>query len=86
VTNLDQSLRLTSWNLDSVRNALVESAQLVPKSRTFSGFNETVSVRAGSTAYYRVSGTNRPAASFRVRTPSGGMPPGQIQVWVLRSQ
>jgi hypothetical protein len=86
VTNLDPSLRLTSWNLDNVRSALVESAQLVPKSRTFNGFNESVNVRAGSTAYYRISGSNRPASAFRVRTANGGLPPGQIQVWVLRSQ
>lgn len=86
VPGLDSSLRLTSWNLNNIRNALVESAQLVPKSRSFSGFNESVLVRAGSTAYYRVSGTNRPAGSFRVRTPSGGVPSSLVQVWVVRSQ
>jgi hypothetical protein len=86
VPGLDSSLRLTSWNLDNIRTALRESAQLVPKSRSFSGFNESVLIRAGSTAYYRVSGTNRPAGSFRVRTSSGGVPSSLFQVWVVRSQ
>lgn len=83
---LDNSLKLTSWDLEDIRTALVESAQLVPKSRSFSGFSENVSVRGGSTAYYRVSGTSRAAGSFRVRTSTGALPSSQIQVWVLRSQ
>lgn len=86
VPSLDATLRITSWNLNDIWSALVESAQLTPKSRSFNAFGETVAVRGGSTAYYRVSGTNRPASAFRVRTTTGSVPSSQFQIWVLRTQ
>jgi len=85
VTGLDDSLKMTSWNLFNIWDRLVDSAQLEPKSRSFSSFNETVMVRGGSLAYYRLSGDSHPVSAFSALAPDGTSP-SSIQVWVLRTK
>jgi hypothetical protein len=83
------SARLTmpSWNLFDVYDiGSLETARLAPRIRTFSNFDDAVQVRAGSTAYFRVGGSFRPAAAIRVRNHSGGTLPATMQVFVVRLQ
>jgi hypothetical protein len=79
-------LRMTSWNLFDVENSLVETARLIPRSRGFSSFSDAFRVRAGSSAYFRVSGSARPGTAIRIRTPSDQPLPGIMQVFVVRLQ
>ena len=87
VTGLDPKLRLSSWNLFNIfDDNLVETARLVPRSRGFASFTDNFSVRAGSSAYFRVSGSSRPATAVRIRNNSGGTLPAIMQVFVVRLQ
>ena len=80
------SLQLPSWNLLDVENGVVESARLVPRSRSFAGFTDAFSVRAGSTAYFRVSGATHPGTAIRIRTPTDQPLSSIMQVFVVRLQ
>jgi hypothetical protein len=80
------SLTLPSWNLLEIANAVVESAQLIPEARTFSSFTDQFSVRAASSAYFRVSGTARPGTAIRIRSRSDAPLPANMQVFVVRLQ
>jgi hypothetical protein len=94
---LDPKLTLPSWDfhggtgtvpgpgLTGIWSRLIQNAQLRPRQRSFSAFLETASVRAGSTAYFRVSGTTRPATALSVRAGNGALPL-DAQVWVVRLQ
>ncbi len=82
-TGMDARLLMTSWNLFDIFDNLVTTAQLTPYQRTFGTFTDSISVRGGSSAYFRVSGTSRPATALRVRSQSGGTAPGGIQLWVV---
>ena len=87
VTGLEPKLTLSSWNLFNIYDQnMVESARLVPRSRGFAGFTDNFSVRAGSSAYFRVSGSSRPATALRIRNGSGGTLPDIMQVFVVRLQ
>ncbi|HEU4697804.1 MAG TPA: IPT/TIG domain-containing protein [Gemmatimonadales bacterium] len=85
VPGADASLTMATWNLyDIFDGNLVESARLVPTSRGFGDFTETGKVRGGSTAYFRVSGTNRPATAVKVRGNADAPLPAVMQVFVVR--
>ena len=86
ITTLDTSLRFTSWNLFDVASGLRATAQLVPIDRTFSSFTEQKSVRGGSTLYYRLASTGRPATAIRVRGTNEAVLPGTMQVWIVRER
>jgi hypothetical protein len=86
ITGAQSSLTLPSWNLLDVANGLVEAAQLVPRSRGFNGFSDAFNVRAGSSAYLRVSGTSHPGTAIRVRNGADGSLPAIMQVFIVRLQ
>jgi len=79
-------LGFTSWDMFDVGSGLRASAKLVPIDRTFSAFTEQKSVRGGSTLYYRVASTGRPATAIRARTTNEGVLPGIMRVWIVREQ
>jgi hypothetical protein len=87
---LDERLTFPSWNLYEIFEiGLAEvnnytTATLSPRERGFGAFQDQVSVRAGSTAYFVVSGGNRPATAIGARTPTGAALPGNMQLWVVR--
>jgi hypothetical protein len=62
----------------------VTTARLVPTSYGFGSFTAGGNARAGSTAYFRVSGTNRPATGVRVRGLNDAALPAHMQVFVVR--
>ncbi len=80
----DPRLSFPSWNLREIDGNLVETASLLPVSRSFGNVNVTQTVAAGSSFYLRVSGTTQPAWAFRVTAPEGGALPAHVQVWVVR--
>lgn len=84
-------LTLPSWNLngalpDGIFSRLFEPAQLRPRARGFTAFEDNVSVRAGSTAYYRLSGTGHPAGAFSATGTGGAALPSHMRVWIVRLQ
>lgn len=87
VPTLDRKLTLASWNLFEIFDvAGRESVRLVPRSRAFGNFADAFSVRAGSSAYFRVSGATHAATAVRVRNGSDGPLPSIMQVFVVRLQ
>lgn len=78
--------RLTqpSWNYFDIYQNLVESARLVPLEASFTDFEATGNVRAGSSGYLRISDTSRPATALRVRTTNDNDLPASMQVWLVR--
>jgi hypothetical protein len=86
VGGIDPKLTIKSWNLFAVEQRLVATARLAPRDRQFAAFNDPISVRAGSTAYFLVSGSGRSATGIRVRDPSDGPLPGNMRMWVVRMQ
>lgn len=83
VPGADSRLTLSSWNLYDIEQRLVTPARLRPEQRSFGNFSTTVSVRAGSTAYFLISGA-RGASALRVRDPGEGNLPGNMRVWFTR--
>ena len=81
-------LTLPSWNLLEIYegDATLEAARLVPRVREFRNFTDVFNVRAGSSAYFRVSGTSRSATAIRVRNNADGRLPSIMQVFVVRLQ
>ncbi len=63
-----------------------ETGQLGPRERRFAPFTDAVSVRGGSTAYFRISGAGRAGTAIRVRDASGAPLPAHMRVWVVRLQ
>jgi len=86
VAGIDPKLTFTSWNLVAIESRLVQPARLTPYSRPFGAFNDQVSVRGGSTAYFLVSGSGRSATGVRVRDTSDGPLPDGMRLWVVRLQ
>lgn len=88
---MDPRLRMTSWNLtafagpEGVQGPLIQTVWLRPRMRTFGSFVDQLSVRGGSTAYFRLSGV-RPAFTLSARTPAGSTLPGHLQMWIVRVQ
>ena len=85
VTNAAARLKFTSWDLFNVENRLVTTAKLTPRPRGFSDFTDNVNVRAGSTAYFRVSGTNHGPMAISVAGAATQLP-GTMRLWVVRLQ
>jgi hypothetical protein len=86
VPGAQAELTLPSWNLFDFEGAIVPAAHLQPRQRGFTNFSDDVSVRAASTAYFRVSAPNRPATAIRVRDQAGAPLPAIMQVWIVRLQ
>ncbi len=79
-------LTLPSWNLVNIESSLVATARLQPTEVGFAGFDLARNVRAGSSAYVRMSGTARPATAVRVRSSSDTALPTSMNVWIVRLQ
>ena len=79
-------LTLPSWNLLDVYSGAPEAAQLTPRPRTFASFSDQFSVRAGSSAYFRLGGASVAATAVRMRNGSDGPLPSVMQVFVVRLQ
>lgn len=86
IPGVDEKLTMKSWNLVSIEQGIVETGRLSPRLRSFGTFSDAIQVRGGSTAYFVVSGANRPATGIRVRDASDGPLPGIMRVWVVRAQ
>jgi hypothetical protein len=86
-SGMEETITFPSWNLvDIVDEGLIEPAHLEPRARTFSTFADSVSVRGGSTAYFTISGGNRPSTFLRFRSAEGATLPAHMQVWVVRTR
>ena len=79
-------LTLPSWNLVDVESGLVIPARLQPTEVGFAAFDLARNVRAGSSAYVRISGTARPATAVRVRSSTDTALPTSMNVWLVRLQ
>jgi len=94
VVTADPKLTMPSWNLFSVFEGIVfivdgmnfQVHLLEPVVRGFQDFTASFDVRAASTGYFLVSGTNRPATAIRARGGSDGVLPSVMQYWVVRLQ
>jgi hypothetical protein len=86
IGGLEPRLTLPSWNLvDIIDDSLFEEAHLAPRMRAFTGIDEVVRVRGGSSAYFRVSAAGRPATQIRMRQEDGArLGNAPVQVWVVR--
>jgi hypothetical protein len=80
-------LTLSSWNLFDVdQRRSSDGARLTPRERPFAGFADTVAVRGGSTAYFRVSGAGRPATAVRALGAGRAPLPPHMRLWAVRLQ
>jgi hypothetical protein len=86
VTGLDPLLSLPSYNLLDIESNVVPQARLTPRTYGFADFQQGVQVRAGSSAYFLVSGANRPSTAIGMRTSTGGLLDPYMQVWVVRTR
>jgi hypothetical protein len=86
VPNLNKRLTFTSWNMYDIESRKPAQAQLIPRERSFGTFTDNVSIRAGSTAYFRVSGVGHPSAAIRAVDPNGGALPSTMRMWIVRLQ
>jgi hypothetical protein len=78
-------LKLTTWDLHDIFELhAVPTARLTPASHGFGTFGETAGVRAGSTAYFRLSGSDAPATALKIRSGGGTPLPAHMQVFVVR--
>ena len=81
------AFQLANWNLRDIAAAWqTPAADLVARQRGFADFTDNFNVRAGSTAYYEISGATRPATAIRFRSQSGASLPPFIQIWMVRVQ
>lgn len=86
VAGLEERASVLSWNLASLDELADPDRHLQPRSFGFTAFSSDVSVRAGSSAYYLISGLNRPSVAVRARTSSGELLPAITQMWIVRLQ
>lgn len=80
----DALLDFPSWDLFDLDETIVEQAQLVPRSVAHEDFSQDVSVRGGSTAYFRISGPGRPATAIEFTGAAGGALSPDVRVWAVR--
>lgn len=83
INNLDPRLTFPSWDLWDIFQGLIPEARLVPIDRPFGSFDTELQVRAGSSAYLRLTGASA-ATAIGVGSPSGADLPGTAQVWIVR--
>jgi hypothetical protein len=86
VPGLNKRLTFSSWNMYDIETRKRPMLQLAPRERSFGTFTDNVSIRAGSTAYFRVSGVGHPSAAIRAADPAGGALPSTMRMWVVRLQ
>ena len=77
---------MSSWDLLSLSQVVLENAWLHPVEYGFANFTETVTVRDPSTAYFLVGGSGTSTFTLRVGTPSGADLASDVQVWLVRTQ
>lgn len=65
-------------------DTLVSTARLTPLEASFTDFQATGSVRAGSSGYLRIGGSGRPETAVRVRDAADQPLGATMQVWVVR--
>jgi uncharacterized protein YjdB len=80
----DALLGLPSWNLFDFHESVVPQAQLQPRNVGYQSFTHDVSVRGGSTAYFRISGPGRPATAIDFTGAAGGALSPDVRVWIVR--
>jgi hypothetical protein len=91
VPEADPKLQMLSWDFHGPNRTgfwsnLIATAQLRPRERGFGGFQDDVSVRAGSTAYFRVSSQGaRPAMAVSVQGSASKLP-AHMRLWIVRIQ
>jgi hypothetical protein len=83
---LDPRVDMPTWNLPAIFSAVDPSMILEPRSFGFAAFSSDVTVRGGSSAYYVVSGLNRPHTAVRARSQSSALLPASAQMWIVRLQ
>ena len=81
-------LTYTSWNMHDIYSHIIPTAQLTPREHSFQSFSDAVSVRGGSTAYFRIGGGSGPATALKLRDATGLAiaPGGPMQLWIVRLQ
>lgn len=85
--SLEARVRMPSWDLPAIFGGTTDpSTRLEPHAFGFAEFSSDVRVRGGSSAYYLVSGLNRPHTAIRARALSGVPLPGFSQMWIVRLQ
>lgn len=85
VTNpADPLVTSPSYDLADIQASVVPEARLEPRAHAFGEFTESVQVRGASSAYFLISGADRPSTAVRARAPSGGFLSPNIQMWVAR--
>ncbi|HUF75428.1 MAG TPA: Ig-like domain-containing protein, partial [Longimicrobiales bacterium] len=83
VAPADPLLDFPSWNLLDMHESVFDQARLSPRSVGYQDFSVDVSVRGGSTAYFRVSGSGRPATAMEVTGPAGVALSPDLHVWAV---
>jgi hypothetical protein len=86
VPGVDPLLTLPSYDLLDIEANVVPEARLAPRARGFVDFEQGVQVRAGSSAYFLVSGADRPSTAIRMRSSTGGFLDPSVQIWVVRTR
>ena len=80
-------LTMSSWDLRSVADGLLESAWLRPTVHEFVDFADDVTIRDPSTAYILIGGSGSPQSyTLRVGATGGGDMSATLQVWLVRTQ
>ncbi|GIW52732.1 MAG: hypothetical protein KatS3mg081_2087 [Gemmatimonadales bacterium] len=83
-------LNMTSWNLLDIYYGtsggfrLIPALRLIPDPLSFNNFTKNVNVRAGSTYYALISGSNRPPTAFKARDGAGNILPSHMRLWIVR--
>jgi hypothetical protein len=87
---------MTSWDLNDIfygsytdgqtQWTLIPALRLTPAGFAFAGFSRSANVRAGSTYYSVITGTDHPALAVSAKDATGGVLPGHMQLWVVRMQ
>jgi hypothetical protein len=88
VTGAATRLTIPSWNYFSMfgTSNLSRSSRLIPPSLGYGVFQSTTEVVSGSTAYYLISGADRPATAVRVRDVNDSTLPNHMQIFLVRIQ
>lgn len=97
VASVGPELKMPSWDLQDIFYgsyvlgqfiySMYSSARLTPSRAAFGNFAMSANVRAASTYYAVISGSNRPAFALRARDAGGtGTLPGHMRYWVVRTQ
>ena len=77
---------MSSWDLLSLSEGVLETAWLHPVEYGFASFDDLVTVRDPSTAYFLVGGSGTSSFTLRVGDPSGADLASDVQVWLVRTR